>query len=211
MLGNSLKEVNSLEELMSIVPVMAFQCRVDDVFSLIYISPGAKTLTGYEPSELTEFTQLIHPEDLERVSRSCKLTFSTNSPVCIQEYRIKLKNGDEKWVWDRSQVIYDENGIPKFFEGYIQDITDRRNAEIKLKSATENIVKKNRQLEKYAFTNSHKLRAPVANILGLTNLLKYKKSDIDKEIYEIIFKLKLEATKLDKIVSHISKIIAKTQ
>lgn len=87
----------------------------------------------------------------------------------------------------------------------IQGINE--NLEMLVKQRTEELEKKNKALEEYAFINAHKLRSPVASILGLVNLLaKADQKDDTKAIRE---HLKQSADKLDDVVRSIQKAIEK--
>jgi signal transduction histidine kinase len=72
---------------------------------------------------------------------------------------------------------------------------------------TMELEKKNKALEEYAFINAHKLRSPVASILGLINLLR--KTSLDDEARGIMPHLQDSTDKLDEIVSSITKTIEK--
>ncbi|MEQ8362955.1 MAG: hypothetical protein RIF39_11820 [Cyclobacteriaceae bacterium] len=72
---------------------------------------------------------------------------------------------------------------------------------------TLSLEKKNAALEEYAFINAHKLRSPLASILGLTNLLT--KMDLGKDAAAINEHLKSSANKLDDIIGDITKAIEK--
>jgi ligand-binding sensor domain-containing protein len=79
--------------------------------------------------------------------------------------------------------------------------------ELLVKQRTEELVRKNKALEEYAFINAHNLRAPVASVLGLINLVC--KLDLDEESREIIEHLRASAERLDAIVSSITQAIEK--
>ena len=73
---------------------------------------------------------------------------------------------------------------------------------------TQELIIKNKTLEQYAFMNSHKLRGPLARILGLTNLHQYPTiSEGEKEV--ILHKLGESAKELDLIVSDINSKLEK--
>lgn len=72
---------------------------------------------------------------------------------------------------------------------------------------TQALERKNAALEEYAFINAHKLRSPLASILGLTNLLT--SMELGKEAAAINEHLKLSANKLDDIIGDITKAIEK--
>ena len=82
-----------------------------------------------------------------------------------------------------------------------------RNEELEehVKTRTQELERKNEQLSEYAYINSHVLRAPVARIMGIFELLNTTKNDeIDKEIMKH-FKLSVE--ELDEITLKIKRAI----
>ena len=86
----------------------------------------------------------------------------------------------------------------------IQGINE--NLEMLVKQRTAELEKKNKALEEYAFINAHKLRSPVASILGLVNLLAKSEQKDDAKVIE---HLKQSADKLDDIVRSITTAIEK--
>lgn len=81
------------------------------------------------------------------------------------------------------------------------------NLELLVKERTDELEKKNIALEEYAFINAHKLRSPVASILGLIHLLH--KIDLNDDAAHVLRHLKDSAEKLDAIVNSITKAIEK--
>lgn len=79
------------------------------------------------------------------------------------------------------------------------------NLEELVKQRTQELVKKNKALEEYAFINAHELRAPVASILGLIDLLSKKALDEDSKA--IVNHMETSAEKLNTIVRSITKAI----
>ncbi len=79
------------------------------------------------------------------------------------------------------------------------------NLENLVKERTQELERKNKILEEYAFINAHKLRSPVATILGLINL--FSKTKLDTEGEEINRRLQHTANELDDIVRTITKAI----
>lgn len=71
---------------------------------------------------------------------------------------------------------------------------------------TQSLAERNKQLEEYAFYNAHKLRAPVASIMGLYLLLE---KETDYEQKNLIFEHLHKAIEdLDYIISEIQEIVA---
>ena len=77
--------------------------------------------------------------------------------------------------------------------------------DIKVKKRTEELENKNVQLSGYAFVNSHLLRAPLARILGLSQLIKTELTSFeDKQMLEMFSK---SCEELDEIVKLLSKYL----
>jgi len=87
-----------------------------------------------------------------------------------------------------------------------EEITSiNENLEYLVKHRTHELEKKNKALEEYAFINAHKLRAPVASILGLVPIIN--EFPLGQEGKEVLYHLRESTTKLDEIVRSITKAI----
>ncbi len=85
----------------------------------------------------------------------------------------------------------------------IKSIND--NLELSVKERTRDLENKNKALEEYAFFTAHKLRAPLASILGLVSL--FDKSDLTEEDKVIVTRLKESSENLDTIIRSAMKAI----
>lgn len=75
-----------------------------------------------------------------------------------------------------------------------------------VKERTKELVEYNQQLEQFAFVTAHNLRAPVARILGLGNLLQLKNSNVHEK--EDITNRMIATTKeLDFVIHDLNKIL----
>lgn len=88
-------------------------------------------------------------------------------------------------------------------KNFINEINE--NLESLVKDRTRVLEKKNKALEEYAFINAHKLRAPLASILGLINLMN--NTDHNEESKKVMDHLQLSAVKLDEVVNSITQAI----
>jgi len=79
------------------------------------------------------------------------------------------------------------------------------NLEELVKQRTQELERKNKALEEYAFINAHELRAPLASILGLIDLIS--KTELNDECKTIVSHMEGSAERLDAIVRSITKAI----
>jgi len=79
------------------------------------------------------------------------------------------------------------------------------NLEELVKARTAELERKNKAAEESAFIIAHELRAPVASVLGLINLIS--KCDLDKDAKTIVEHMTDSADKLEVVVRKITKAI----
>ena len=103
-------------------------------------SPGCTATTGYTPEDYSSHPSLwidmVHPEDRERV-RQHVARVMRNEAVPPIEHRILHKSGAIRWVRDTIVRHYDESGALVRYDGLIEDISERRRAEERLRSVLE--------------------------------------------------------------------------
>jgi len=123
-----------LETLVGNLPGMAYRCRNDPEWTMTYVSESCEAITGYRRDELennrvTTYASLIHPDDRDWLWAKCQAYLATRTP-CQNEYRILDQQGRERWVSERATGVYGEADTLLFIDGFIQDITARRAAEL---------------------------------------------------------------------------------
>ncbi|HEY0741799.1 MAG TPA: MASE1 domain-containing protein [Chryseosolibacter sp.] len=64
-----------------------------------------------------------------------------------------------------------------------EEIATRKKAEEKLQRTNEELSKRNTELDNFVYSVSHDLRAPIASVLGLTNLAKMDDNSAMKDVY----------------------------
>jgi PAS domain S-box-containing protein len=94
-------------------------------------------VTGSTPEEfaqvnLQKWTTLIHPDDYAVATKELERTISTKTPYHVI-YRFKRKDGSYIYVEDNGDFLLDAHGKPYRMVGAMKDITERKQAEAKLK------------------------------------------------------------------------------
>lgn len=123
----------ALATLMSNLPGLAYRRKHDADGTLIFVSEGARELTGYSPAAMMhpatfKFSALIHPDDREAVSLETANAVLEGRHYRLS-YRILAAGGVEKWVWEQGTPVTGPEGELVALEGFIIDITERKRLE----------------------------------------------------------------------------------
>lgn len=118
------------------LPGMVYRCRNDANWTMMYVSQSVLALTGYSAEDLlfnhrASYASLIHSEDIELVERHISEAIRRREMFNF-EYRIRRADGQVTWVWEQGRAVFDEDGEVAFLEGYITDISMRKNAQFAL-------------------------------------------------------------------------------
>ena len=99
---------------------------------------------GYTMEELPErvpyqfFTEKLHPDDYRPTMSAMVEHMQHNTPIYEVEYRIRTKDGQYKWFYDRGKITQrDGSGKPLFAAGIVFDITDKKMQELSMEQTVE--------------------------------------------------------------------------
>ncbi|PAU82581.1 HTR-like protein [Halorubrum salipaludis] len=117
-----------LSRLVDNLPGMVYRCANEPGWPMEDVRGEVTELTGYRPSELEDDEsvygeRVIHPEDREAVWESIQKAIERREPFEIT-YRIRTRDGEAKWVWERGRATYDDGGEAVALEGFVTDVTD---------------------------------------------------------------------------------------
>ena len=135
----SLREADArYRALVEELPLVSYVSALDTPGFSSYVSPQLEDLLGYTPEEWLEtpglFWDVIHEDDAERVRNEHRIGYA-NAETFSTQYRMRAKGGRVIWVEDQIRVIHDREGKRALAQGFLIDITARKNTEIAL---TEN-------------------------------------------------------------------------
>lgn len=155
----------------------------------------AKNMIG-QPYHIT-----MHPDDRNvcaEVAAKCFQNPGKSFPATIRKHDGKGGYIITQWEY---RAMFDDNQQPAgvFCMGY--DITEYEKANRQLEVAKTEIEEKKSILEQIGWEQSHVIRRPVANIIGLVNILN--KMDLDQNMSNICEMLTDSADQLDKAINSI--------
>ncbi len=87
-------------------------------------------LTGYAVEEVAgkHFTMLLDPAWTEQVLQFYVAQYTNKIPTTTLEFQIRTKSGQQKWVEQSSQLLYEDERISGF-QCMVKDITEKKQAE----------------------------------------------------------------------------------
>ncbi|HEX5166538.1 MAG TPA: PAS domain S-box protein, partial [Thermomicrobiales bacterium] len=112
-------------------PAVIFTSAADEESTPLYMSPQIEQMLGYPPEAWTTgdiWDEIIHPDDLEWVTQLDKETAATLAPYDA-EFRVFASDGRLVWLRNYSVAVCDEDGNPRYWQGYLIDITAQKVAE----------------------------------------------------------------------------------
>ncbi|MEW4529701.1 PAS domain S-box protein [Maioricimonas sp. JC845] len=116
------------------IPGVTFRCEFDgNEWITRYVSEVAESLSGYPSSlfidePLDRYYSIVHPEDIPSV-RSVLTKVEEEGIAEPVEHRLIRRDGEIIWVRSRSNVVCGSDGRPRWLNGVIIDITDRKQTE----------------------------------------------------------------------------------
>ncbi|MEE9125759.1 MAG: ATP-binding protein [Planctomycetota bacterium] len=154
----------------------------------MWLAPRFKELLGYKDHELhssfASWEAHLHPKDRAHTMECLRLHLQEGKPYVV-DYRLRTKSSDYRWFRARGIAERDEDDTPVRMAGAIQDITQSKLNETKLRDYASQMEAKSAELERarqsaeqstrakseFLANMSHEIRTPMTAILGFTEVL----------------------------------------
>jgi two-component system CheB/CheR fusion protein len=162
-----------LSTLMSNLPGMAYRCLNDHDWTMLFVSEGCERLCGYDAEQLISgevvWGDLVCVSDQDWLWESVQEALDAGEPFEV-EYRIRHADGTHHWMWEQGRGVYDDGKLVAI-EGFITDVTARKQAEEELREA-------DRRKDQFLAMLGHELRNPLTAIISSAEFLEgYEASD----------------------------------
>ena len=174
---------------------------------IIYVNDALTKLTGYSKKELLGKNPFIFqgpnsdPDELTKI----KSAIANNEP-CNSEIIHCSKNGKPYWVDINIAPVADNSDEVFHMIAIQRDITSRKLQEQEREKLIFELMQNNKDLRQFSYITSHNLRGPIANLLGLTNLLdNYKVKD--PTLSKIMDGIKKAASNFDETITDLSTVL----
>ena len=117
------------------LPLAIYIDALDEGATSLYNSPQNAVITGYTHAEWQAdpqlFAKIVHEDDRQRVLDGFEAARVDGVPF-VSEYRIVRPDGSMVWVHDECVIVRTAAGEPLYRQGYLLDITQRKEAEERL-------------------------------------------------------------------------------
>lgn len=183
-----------MSNLLHNLPGIAYRCRNDSKWTMLFLSEGCFALTGYHPPELlynsdVSYNDLILAEDRALVLDAVNVAVHKRTYFKM-EYRLRCKDGSIKWVWEQGNAIYDAKRNPIYLDGFITDITHIKRLEDDMREKAAQLAELNAMKDRFFSIVAHDLQNPVYAIISLVEFIhqnhhKFSSSEMDEFISQI--------------------------
>jgi PAS domain S-box-containing protein len=130
-----------LLSLMNNIPGVVYRGLRD--WSVVFIGADVERITGSTAEEFlsgkAKWRDLIHPDDLEHVKNTFREAVRSGRKVLQVEYRAVHKDGTVRWISDRRQLFYDDDGAFAYVDGLLLDVSPRKQAEEELRDTHDKL------------------------------------------------------------------------
>jgi len=124
------------------MPLALYVAALHETSHALYVSPAIVDLLGHDLRDWRTnpalFEQLVHPDDRARVLERVAAAKRSGAPY-EAEYRMLHADGSVVWVQDHAVTVHDGNGRPLHWQGFLVDVTARKDAEARYRALVEQL------------------------------------------------------------------------
>lgn len=174
------------------IPGVVYRCACAYPWLMAFISRPVVQLTGIPAARFLDhsvrYGELVHPDDHPELVRAVAQGITERRPYTCA-YRIRHSDGGWRWMRERGQAVYDDEGRAVWLDGVIVDITEHmvmREEQERLRAQLQQ-AQKMEALGQLTGGIAHDFNNILASVLGFTRLaLRRHVPDPDSELAEYL-------------------------
>jgi PAS domain S-box-containing protein len=167
-------------------------------------------MLGYTEEELLALTvqEVTHPDDLELDLMHMRQLLEGKLRFYNMEKRYFHKDGHVIWSMLSVSIVQGHNEKTKYFVSQLQDITEQKETEQKLRQSLNIVSEQNNRLYNFAHIATHNLRNHASKISGLTELIQELSDPEKSELQELVTLLKASSAGLAETINHLNEVVS---
>jgi PAS domain S-box-containing protein len=197
----------------------------DEVYSIVGVK---KTRTNI----IKSWREIVHPDDMRFVIKNALKSTKTGSSFNIQIRIIRLDNQKVRVIRTHGKYYLDENNLPCRMVGTIQDITNEKRNELKmkklitelqyfnetvlhqvqelnvkntlLKNSEEQLIELNKNKDKFFSIIAHDLKSPISGFINLSEMISRDFNQLSlAEMREMAYSLFKSSENIGKLLENL--------
>ena len=198
---------SNLRLIMDLIPQSIFARNADGVY--MFVNKSYAKLFGLQPEQMINKKQSelnYPPEHYLNLFKYEQEVMETGQTRQIPDLKFTNHEGNTLIFYTIKVPFTIAGKNERGVLGIALDITDQKISETERTKMIADIVQRNKDLEQFSYIVSHNLRAPVANIIGIGEVLKLPGITREEEI-EIMGELSTSVKKLDNVIMDLNHVL----
>lgn len=166
LLDTVIKNANDIVVIMEAEPVAYPGPKV------VYVNDAFERITGYTKSDVVgRAINILHGFETDEDSKAMVQTALENQqPIAVEQINYR-KTGERFWMSMHISPVLDDKGNLSHWISIQRDITKEKEAEFEREQLIQELSDTNSDLKQFTYITSHNLRAPITNLLTISELL----------------------------------------